>query len=673
MSAVRNVNPPKFNDITGAIRMLAVDAVQKANSGHPGAPMGMAEIADVLWNRHMRHNPTNPKWADRDRFVQSNGHGSMLIYALLHLTGYDLPMSELKRFRQMHSKTPGHPEYGYTVGVETTTGPLGQGITNAVGFAMAEKLLAAEFNKPGHEIVNHNTYVFMGDGCMMEGISHEACALAGTWGLGKLTAFWDDNEISIDGHTDGWFTDDTAKRFEAYGWHVIPNVQGHDSEAIEAAIQAAKKVTDKPTLICCKTVIGAGSPNKEGTHDVHGAALGDAEVAATRAHIGWNYPPFEIPQHVYDAWDAKAKGAAMEAEWNKKFAAYKAAFPTEAAEFVRRMKGDLSANWAAHSAKAIADINAKGETIATRKASQNAINALQPAVPEFLGGSADLTGSNLTNWVGCKHVKAKSTGNYISYGVREFGMSHIMNGMALHGGLLPFGGTFLMFSEYARNALRMSALMKQRVIYVFTHDSIGLGEDGPTHQPVEQTATLRYIPNMEVWRPCDTVESAVSWVAAVERTDGPSSLIFSRQNLQFQKRTDAQIADIRKGAYVLSEAAGGKPQAVIIATGSEVDLAMKAQAALAAEGVNVRVVSMPSTNVFDNQTQAYKDSVLPKGMKRISVEAGVTSGWYKYVGLDGGVVGMDCFGESAPAPELFKHFGFTTENVVATVKKVLAA
>ncbi|MDD4977994.1 MAG: transketolase [Gallionella sp.] len=673
MSAVRNVNPPKFNDITGAIRMLAVDAVQKANSGHPGAPMGMAEIADVLWNRHMRHNPTNPKWADRDRFVQSNGHGSMLIYALLHLTGYDLPMSELKRFRQMHSKTPGHPEYGYTVGVETTTGPLGQGITNAVGFAMAEKLLAAEFNKPGHEIVNHNTYVFMGDGCMMEGISHEACALAGTWGLGKLTAFWDDNEISIDGHTDGWFTDDTAKRFEAYGWHVIPNVQGHDSEAIEAAIQAAKKVTDKPTLICCKTVIGAGSPNKEGTHDVHGAALGDAEVAATRAHIGWNYPPFEIPQHVYDAWDAKAKGAAMEAEWNKKFAAYKAAFPTEAAEFVRRMKGDLSANWAAHSAKAIAEINAKGETIATRKASQNAINALQPAVPEFLGGSADLTGSNLTNWVGCKHVKAKSTGNYISYGVREFGMSHIMNGMALHGGLLPFGGTFLMFSEYARNALRMSALMKQRVIYVFTHDSIGLGEDGPTHQPVEQTATLRYIPNMEVWRPCDTVESAVSWVAAVERTDGPSSLIFSRQNLQFQKRTDAQIADIRKGGYVLSEAAGGKAQAVIIATGSEVDLAIKAQAALAAEGVNVRVVSMPSTNVFDNQTQAYKDSVLPKGMKRIAVEAGVTSGWYKYVGLDGAVVGMDCFGESAPAPELFKHFGFTTENVVATVKKVLAA
>jgi transketolase len=672
MSAARKVNPPKFNDITGAIRMLAVDAVQKANSGHPGAPMGMAEIADVLWNRHMRHNPTNPKWADRDRFVQSNGHGSMLIYALLHLTGYDLPMDELKRFRQMHSKTPGHPEYGYTVGVETTTGPLGQGITNAVGFAMAEKLLAAEFNKPGLDIVDHNTYVFLGDGCMMEGISHEACALAGTWGLGKLTAFWDDNEISIDGHTHGWFTDDTAKRFESYGWHVIANVQGHDSDAIEAAIQAAKKVTDKPTLICCKTIIGAGSPNKQDSHDVHGAALGDAEVAATRAHIGWNYPPFEIPAHVYKAWDAKDKGAALEAEWNKKFAAYQAAFPKEAAEFVRRSAGDLPANFAAHAAKVIADINAKGETIATRKASQNAINALQPALPEFLGGSADLTGSNLTNWVGAKHVSGKATGNYISYGVREFGMSHIMNGMALHGGLLPFGGTFLMFSEYARNALRMSALMKQRVIYVFTHDSIGLGEDGPTHQPVEQTATLRYIPNMQVWRPCDTVESAVSWVAAVERTDGPSSLIFSRQNLQFQKRDEAQIANIRKGGYVLSEAAG-KAQAIIISTGSEVDLAIKAQAVLAAEGVNVRVVSMPSTNVFDNQTQAYKDSVLPKGMKRIAVEAGVTHGWYKYVGLDGAVIGMDCFGESAPAPELFKHFGFTVDNVVATVKKVIAA
>ncbi|ADL54073.1 transketolase [Gallionella capsiferriformans] len=671
MTADRSITPPKYNDITGAIRMLAVDAVQKANSGHPGAPMGMAEIADVLWNHHLRHNPANPKWPGRDRFMMSNGHGSMLVYALLHLSGYDLPIDELKRFRQMHSKTPGHPEYGYTAGVETTGGPLGQGITNAVGMAMAEKLLAAEFNKPGHEIVDHRTYVFMGDGCMMEGISHEACALAGTWGLGKLTAFWDDNEISIDGHTNGWFTDDTAKRFEAYGWHVVANVEGHDPEAINAAIEAAKAVTDKPSLICCKTVIGAGSPNKEGTHDVHGAALGDAEVAATRAHINWPYAPFEIPQHVYEAWDARTKGAGLEQLWNNKFAEYSAAYPAEAAEFTRRTKNELPSGWAAHAAAAIAATNAKGETIATRKASQNAINALASALPEFLGGSADLTGSNLTNWTGCKHVHGKTTGNYISYGVREFGMSHIMNGMALHGGLLPFGGTFLMFSEYARNALRMSALMKQRVIYVFTHDSIGLGEDGPTHQPVEQTATLRHIPNMEVWRPCDTVESIVSWVAAVERKDGPSSLIFSRQNLQFQKRTEAQIADIRKGAYVLSEAAGGKPQAVIIATGSEVTLALDAQKALAEAGINVRVVSMPSTNVFDKQDQAYKDSVLPRGVNRVAVEAGVTGGWYKYVGLDGAVVGMDCFGESAPAPELFKHFGFTVANVVQAVKGVL--
>jgi transketolase len=670
MSVTRNVTPPKFNDITGAIRMLAVDAVQKANSGHPGAPMGMAEIADVLWNRHLRHNPTNPKWPDRDRFILSNGHGSMLIYALLHLSGYDLPMEELKRFRQMHSKTPGHPEYGYTPGVETTGGPLGQGITNAVGMAMAEKMLAAEFNKPGHEIVNHHTYVFMGDGCMMEGISHEACALAGTWGLGKLIAFWDDNNISIDGHVDGWFTDDTPRRFEAYGWHVV-SVNGHDPEAVDAAINAGKKVTDKPTLICCKTIIGMGSPNKADTHDVHGAALGDAEVAATREYIGWKYPPFEIPRHVYEAWDARTKGAGLEKLWNNKFAEYKAAFPKEAAEFERRIKGDLPANWKAHAADVLVKANEKAETIATRKASQNAINALAPVLPEFLGGSADLTGSNLTNWTGCKHLRGKGTGNYISYGVREFGMSHIMNGMALHGGLLPFGGTFLMFSEYARNAVRMSALMKQRVIYVFTHDSIGLGEDGPTHQPVEQTATLRYIPNMELWRPCDTVESAAAWIAAVERHDGPTSLVFTRQNLAFQKRDAAQIANIRKGAYVLSEAAGGKPQAVIIATGSEVNLAIEAQKLLAAGGINVRVVSMPSTNVFDKQDQAYRDSVLPKGIKRVAVEAGVTGGWYKYVGLDGAIVGMDCFGESAPAPELFKHFGFTADNVVAAVKKVL--
>ncbi|HEY6094269.1 MAG TPA: transketolase [Gallionellaceae bacterium] len=671
MAAARNVKPPKYNDTTGAIRALAIDAVQKANSGHPGAPMGMAEIAEVLWNHHLRHNPANPKWADRDRFVQSNGHGSMLIYALLHLSGYDLPMEEIKRFRQMHSKTPGHPEYGYTVGVETTTGPLGQGITNAVGMAMAEKLLANEFNRPGFDIVNHYTYVFMGDGCMMEGISHEACALAGTWGLGKLIAFWDDNNISIDGHIDGWYTDDTPKRFEAYGWHVIADVEGHDPVAIDAAVKAAKAVTDKPSLICCKTIIGAGSPNKEGTHDVHGAALGDAEVAATRAHIGWNYPPFEIPAHVYQAWDARTKGAGLEKLWNNTFAEYRAKYPEEAAEFERRMKGDLPANWAQHAEQVMKQINDKAETIATRKASQNAINALVPALPEFLGGSADLTGSNLTNWTGAHHVSGKKPGNYISYGVREFGMSHIMNGMALHGGLLPFGGTFLMFSEYARNALRMSALMKQRVIYVYTHDSIGLGEDGPTHQPVEQTTTLRYIPNMDVWRPCDTVESAASWISAVERKTGPSSLIFSRQNLAFQKRDAAQIANIRKGGYVLSDAANGKPQAVIIATGSEVALAMDAQKALAQEGVHVRVVSMPSTNVFDRQDQAYKDSVLPKGTKRVAVEAGVTGFWHKYVGLEGAVVGMDCFGESAPAGELFKHFGFTVDNVVKTVKGVL--
>ena len=671
MAAARKVHPPKFNDTTGAIRALAMDAVQKANSGHPGAPMGMAEIAEVLWIHHLRHNPANPKWADRDRFVFSNGHGSMLIYALLHLTGYDLPIDELKRFRQLHSQTPGHPEYGYTAGIETTTGPLGQGITNAVGFALAEKMLANEFNRPGHEVINHHTYVFLGDGCMMEGISHESCALAGTWGLGKLIAFWDDNGISIDGHVEAWFTDDTAKRFESYGWHVIANVEGHDPEAIDDAIKAAKEVTDKPTLICCKTIIGAGSPNKAGTHDVHGAALGDAEIAATREYIGWKYPPFEIPAHVYQAWNARTKGEGLEKLWDNKFAEYRKVFPQEAAEFERRMKGDLPADWTQHAADMIAKTNEKAETIASRKASQNAINGLVSALPEFLGGSADLTGSNLTNWTGAKHVHGKSTGNYISYGVREFGMSAIMNGVALHGGLLPFGGTFLMFSEYARNALRMAALMKQRVIFVYTHDSIGLGEDGPTHQPVEQTTTLRYIPNMDVWRPCDTVESAVSWVAAVERKTGPSSLIFSRQNLAFQKRDEAQIANIRKGGYVLSEAANGKPQALIIATGSEVGLAMDAQKALAQDGINVRVVSMPSTNVFDRQDQAYRDSVLPKGSKRVAVEAGVTGFWYKYVGLDGAVIGMDTFGESAPAGELFKHFGFTIENVVKAVKSIL--
>ena len=662
--------PPVFNNLTSAIRALAMDAVQKANSGHPGAPMGMAEIAEVLWNHHMRHNPANPKWANRDRFVLSNGHGSMLIYALLHLTGYDVSIDDIKSFRQLHSKTPGHPEYGYTPGVETTTGPLGQGITNAVGMAMAEKLLADQFNKPGHEIVDHRTWVFLGDGCLMEGISHEACALAGTWGLGKLTAFWDDNGISIDGHVEGWFTDDTPKRFEAYGWHVVPNVNGHDPEALHAAIEAAKAVTDKPSLICCKTVIGAGSPNKAGTHDVHGAPLGDAEIAAARPHIGWNFGPFEIPKEVYEAWDAKKKGAELESSWNQKFAHYAKAFPAEAAEFKRRMAGDLPANWAEFAQKAIAAINDKGETVATRKASQIAINALAPALPEFLGGSADLTGSNLTNWTGCKHVSGKSCGNYISYGVREFGMSHIMNGMALHGGLLPFGGTFLMFSEYARNALRMSALMKQRVIYVFTHDSIGLGEDGPTHQPVEQIATLRMIPNMDVWRPCDTVETIVAWTQAVEKQSGPTSLALSRQNLPFVKRDAATIANIAKGGYVLSPAKGAA-RAVIIATGSEVELALKAQEALAQQEIQVAVVSMPNTNAFDRQDQAYKDSVLPKGLPRVVVEAGVTGGWWKYVGGEGTVVGIDRFGESAPAGVLFKEFGFTVANVVKAVEQFI--
>jgi transketolase len=662
--------PPVFNNLTSAIRALAMDAVQKANSGHPGAPMGMAEIAEVLWNHHMRHNPTNPDWANRDRFVLSNGHGSMLIYALLHLTGYDLSIDDLKNFRQLHSKTPGHPEYGYAPGVETTTGPLGQGITNAVGMAMAEKLLAAEFNRPGYEIVDHRTYVFLGDGCLMEGISHEACSLAGTWGLGKLTAFWDDNGISIDGHVEGWFTDDTPKRFEAYGWHVVPNVDGHDPAALHAAIEAAKSVTDKPSLICCKTVIGLGSPNKAGTHDVHGAPLGDAEIAAARAHIGWAHAPFEIPQDVYAGWDAKKKGAESEGDWDSKFAAYAKAFPVEAAEFKRRMAGQLPANWVEHANKAVEAVNAKAETVATRKASQIAINALAPALPEFLGGSADLTGSNLTNWSGCKAVSGKGTGNYISYGVREFGMAAIMNGMALHGGLLPFGGTFLMFSEYSRNALRMAALMKQRVIHVFTHDSIGLGEDGPTHQPVEQTATLRMIPNMDVWRPCDTVETMVAWTSAVERLTGPTSLCLSRQNLPFVARDAATIANIARGGYVISEAKNGKPKAVIIATGSEVDIALKAQAAMEAE-IPVRVVSMPSTNVFDRQDLAYRESVLPRGVPRVAVEAGVTNGWYKYVGLDGVVIGLDRFGESAPAGQLFKEFGFTAGNVVKAVEQLI--
>jgi transketolase len=657
-------------DLANAIRALAMDAVEKAKSGHPGAPMGMAEISEVVWNHHMRHNPANPKWPDRDRFVLSNGHGSMLIYSLLHLTGYDVTIDDIKNFRQLHSRTPGHPEYGYTAGVETTTGPLGQGITNGVGMALAEKLLAAEFNKPGHDIVNHHTYVFMGDGCMMEGISHEACALAGTWKLNKLIAVWDDNGISIDGHTDGWFTEDVCGRFEAYGWNVVRNVDGHDFAALEAAVQAAKASSDKPTLIQAKTVIGKGSPNKQGGHDCHGAPLGDKEIALVRETIGWPHAPFEIPADVYEGWSAKTKGEGLEKLWNNKFAEYAKAFPAEAAEFTRRTAGELPADWADRVQAALATTLEKAETVATRKASQLAIERLISTLPERVGGSADLTGSNLTNWPNCQPIHRHAQANYISYGVREFGMSHIMNGMALHGGLFPFGGTFLMFSEYARNALRMSALMKQRVVYVFTHDSIGLGEDGPTHQPVEQTATLRMIPNMSVWRPCDTTETLVGWIASVEKKDGPSCHILSRQNLPFVKRSEAQIADIRKGGYVISDCEG-EAKVVLIATGSEVELAMKAQEALKADGIAARVVSMPCTNEFDKQDKAYKDSVLLPTVHKVAIEAGVTDGWWKYVGLRGAVIGLDRFGESAPAPLLFKEFGFTVENVVAKTKAIL--
>ena len=656
-------------DLANAIRALAMDAVQKANSGHPGMPMGMAEIAEVLWNHHLRHNPANPKWADRDRFVLSNGHGSMLLYALLHLTGYALPMDEIKRFRQLHSMTPGHPELGMTPGVETTTGPLGQGLGNAVGMALAEKLLAAQFNRPGHDIVDHYTYVFLGDGCLMEGISHEACSLAGTLGLGKLIACYDDNGISIDGHVDGWFSDDTPKRFEAYGWHVVRNVDGHAVNAVNAAIEASKKITDRPSLICCKTIIGKGSPNKAGSHDSHGAALGEKEVAATRQSIGWDHAPFEISADVYAGWDARSKGAAREADWNARFAAYSKTFPKEALEFTRRMAGDLPHNWREHVDGFLGKVNEKAETIASRKASQNAIEALAPALPELIGGSADLAGSNLTLWSGSKVVGKTDGGNYINYGVREFGMSAIMNGMTVHGGLLPYGGTFLTFSDYSRNALRMAALMKIRTLFVFTHDSIGLGEDGPTHQSVEHAASLRLIPNMDVWRPCDSVESAVAWIAAIERRDGPACLLFSRQNLPFQARDAVRIKQIARGGYVLSDVAS--PKAIIIATGSEVSLAVAAQKLLAGAGVAVRVVSMPSTNVFDRQDAGYRESVLPNGIKRVAVEAGVTDYWRKYVGLEGAVVGLDRFGESAPAGELFIFFGITAEAVVDAVKRVI--
>jgi len=671
-------NMPSRRELANAIRALSMDAVQKANSGHPGAPMGMADIAEVLWNDYLRHNPGNPKWPDRDRFVLSNGHGSMLIYSLLHLTGYDLPIEELQQFRQLHSKTPGHPEYGYTAGVETTTGPLGQGITNAVGFAIAERALAGQFNRPGHTIVDHNTYVFLGDGCLMEGISHEAASLAGSMGLGKLVAFYDDNNISIDGEvrghgdTPGWFLDNTPARFEAYGWHVIPKVDGHSADAVKAAIEEARKVTDRPTLICAQTIIGFGSPNKQGKEECHGAALGADEVALVRETLGWNYPAFEVPADIYEGWSAKETGAKYENEWNDRFEDYRREFPELAAEFERRVAGELPKDWAEKSAAFISAVDAKAETIASRKASQNTLNGFGPLLPELLGGSADLAGSNLTLWKGCKDVNAPGhDGNYVYYGVREFGMSAIMNGIVLHGGFIPYGATFLMFSDYARNALRMAALMKAPTIFVYTHDSIGLGEDGPTHQPVEQTATLRMIPNMQVWRPADAVESAVSWKAAIERKDGPSTLIFSRQNLPHIPRTADQIAAIAKGGYVVS-GGEGVPDAIIIATGSEVELAVKAAEALVAKGKKIRVVSMPSTNVFDAQDAAYKESVLPSAVtKRVVVEAGVTDSWWKYAGSNGKVVGLDRFGESAPAPKLFKEFGFTPENVAAVVESIL--
>ncbi len=658
--------------LANAIRALSMDGVQQANSGHPGAPMGMADIAEVLWRSHLNHNPSNPEWADRDRFVLSNGHGSMLIYSLLHLSGYELSIDDLKNFRQLHSKTPGHPEYGYAPGIETTTGPLGQGITNAVGMAMAEKALAAQFNKEGHDIVDHFTYVFMGDGCLMEGISHEACSLAGTLGLGKLIAFWDDNGISIDGHVEGWFSDDTPKRFEAYGWHVIPAVDGHDADAINAAIEAAK-ADPRPTLICTKTIIGFGSPNKSGSHDCHGAPLGAEEIAATRKELGWEHGPFEIPQEVYAEWSAKETGAAKEAAWNEKFAAYEAAYPELAAEFKRRVNGELPAEWEEKASQIIADLQANPANIASRKASQNALEAFGALLPEFMGGSADLAPSNLTMWSGSKSLEANDfSGNYIHYGVREFGMTAIMNGIALHGGFVPYGATFLMFMEYARNAMRMAALMKVQNIQVYTHDSIGLGEDGPTHQPVEQMASLRLTPNMSTWRPCDQVESAVAWKLAIERKDGPSALIFSRQNLAQQERTAEQVADIAKGAYILKDS-DGKPELILIATGSEVELVVKAAEQLTAEGKKVRVVSMPSTDAFDKQDAAYRESVLPSDVTaRIAVEAGIADFWYKYVGFDGRIIGMTTFGESAPADQLFEMFGFTVENVVNTAKELLA-
>lgn len=661
-------------ELANAIRVLSMDAVQKAKSGHPGAPMGMADIAQVLWSDYLKHNPADPEWADRDRFVLSNGHGSMLIYSLLHLTGYDLSIEDLQNFRQLHSKTPGHPEYGYAPGVETTTGPLGQGITNGVGMALAEKVLAAQFNKPNHSIVDHFTYVFMGDGCLMEGISHEACSLAGTLGLGKLIAFYDDNGISIDGEVEGWFTDDTPKRFESYGWQVIADVDGHDSDAIITAIEQARADSERPTIICCKTVIGKGSPNKQGKEDCHGAPLGDEEIALVRETLGWQHGPFEIPETVYEGWSAREKGQQAQAGWNESFAAYEKEYPELAAEFTRRNNGDLPADFAAQAQAYIEQCQNDAQTIASRKASQNTLNAFGPLLPELLGGSADLAGSNLTLWEGCKGVEAKdASGNYVYYGVREFAMSAMMNGIALHGGLVPYGATFLMFMEYARNAVRMAALMKQRSIFVYTHDSIGLGEDGPTHQPVEQIANLRYTPNLDTWRPCDTVESAVAWKSAIERKEGPSALIFSRQNLVCQERNAEQVAAIAKGGYILLDSKT-KPELILIATGSEVELAVDVAKALAVKGIAVRVVSMPCTELFDAQDAAYKEQVLPLDvLPRIAIEAGIADFWYKYVGLDGRIIGMETFGESAPAAQLFEEFGFGVDRIVGIAQDLLDA
>ena len=666
-----NATTLSHRELANAIRALSMDGVQKAKSGHPGAPMGMADMAEVLWRGFLKHNPTNPNWADRDRFILSNGHASMLIYSLLHLTGYNVTIDDLKNFRQLNSKTAGHPEFGHLPGIETTTGPLGQGIANAVGMAIAERTLAAQFNKSGHTIVDHHTYVFMGDGCMMEGISHEVCSLAGTLKLGKLIAFYDDNGISIDGEVEGWFTDDTAKRFEAYGWHVIRGINGHDAKVLAEAVEQAQAVMDKPSLLMCKTVIGFGSPNKAGSHESHGAPLGDAEIEATRKALDWSYPAFDIPKEYYDAWDARAKGKQREDEWNARFDAYAKAYPELAKEFKRRMNGDLPSNWQQTAKDFINKLQANPATIATRKASQNAIEAFAPVLTEFLGGSADLAPSNLTMWSGSKEILTNPAGNYIHYGVREFGMSAIMNGIALHGGFIPYGATFLMFMEYARNAVRMAALMKIRSLFVYTHDSIGLGEDGPTHQPVEQMASLRVTPNVSTWRPCDQVESAIAWQYAVERKDGPTALIFSRQNLKQQERTEQQLANVYRGGYILNDCSG-TPELILIATGSEVELAVAAYHELTAAGRKVRAVSMPSTDAFDKQDQAYKESVLPSSVTaRLAIEAGISDFWYKYVGLNGKIIGMTSFGESGPAEQLFAKFGFTVENVVEQAKSLL--